>query len=45
MQFLLNEHGLKEFLTNVMAEPIYAQQMATFKKEMDKTKRMVSDGV
>ena len=42
---MLDEHGLKEFVTNVMATPANPQQMATFKKEMAKAKRMVLDGV
>lgn len=45
MQFLLDEHDLKEFVTNVMSKPADPQQLATFKKEMAKAKRMVLDGV
>lgn len=45
MQFLLDEHGLKEFVTTVIVVPIDHIHLHKYKKNMAKAKRMVLDGV
>lgn len=45
MQFLLDEHGLNEFVTILVVELTYPIQYLDYKKDMSKAKRMVPDGV
>lgn len=45
MQFLLDKHGMKEFVTTIVAEPTYPIQYLDYKKDMAKAKRIVLDEV
>ena len=45
MLFLLDEHGLKEFMTIVLVEPTNPIQYLDYKKDMAKAKRMILDGL
>lgn len=45
MLFLLDEHGLKELVTTVVAKLIDPIQYIDYKKDMAKAKRMVTDKV
>lgn len=45
MQFLLDKHGLKEFVTTLVVELTYPIQFHEHKKDMAKATRMVLDGV
>lgn len=45
MQYLLDEHSLKEFMTTVVVELTDSIQFHEYKKDMAKAKKMVLDGV
>ena len=45
MTFLLDEHALKMYVDNVMAEPQDVDPLKKYKAEMAKAKRMILDGV
>ena len=45
ISFLLDEHDLKHFIDNAQAEPVDATSLQAFKKNMDKAKRLILDGV
>lgn len=42
---ILEENGLMEFMTSVKVIPADVAQLLTYKKEDDKTKRIILDGV
>ena len=45
MTFILDEHALKMYVDNVVAEPANANLLKKYKAEMAKAKRMILDGV
>lgn len=45
MSFLLDEHGLKVYINNLVAVPQDPNQLKEYKREMAKAKRMILDGV
>ena len=45
ISFILDEHELKAFIDNVVAETIDENQLKAFKKNMAKAKRLILDGV
>jgi len=45
MPCLLDEHFLKVYVDNVVAEPTNPNQLKKYKGEMAKTKRMILNGV
>ena len=42
---LLEENGIKDYVTSVVVVPMDATQLAAYKKDNDKTKRIIFDGV
>ena len=45
MSFLLDEHGLKAYINNLVAVPQDPNQLKEYEREMAKAKRMILDGV
>ena len=45
MPFLLDEHGLKTYVDNVVVVPADADPLKKYRAEMAKAKRMILDGV
>ena len=45
ISFLLDEHDLKNFIGSTLAEPVDVAPLRAFKKNMEKAKRLILDGV